>query len=152
MTSQGASGVPEPWDGVSPWLSDDEAAAPAVIGSHPPVHFDDPGEPAPADGRPPDPVAPIAYIPSARFRPGDASLRFEVRSLADGRTALLVYSSLELLVAGCGQAQPWVAVRPTDPDGLEGLARRCGADVALWDVNVPADGRHAWKPEQGGLK
>ncbi|HEX6469899.1 MAG TPA: SAV_915 family protein [Streptosporangiaceae bacterium] len=150
MSSQGESGVPEPWEGASPWLSDDQAAAPAVIGSHPSSLSENPAGAAQAraDVRPPDPVAPIAYIPSARFRPGDASVRFEVRPLDDGRSALLVYSSLELLVAGCGQAQPWVAVRPADPDGLEGLARRCGADVALWDVNLPADGRHAGSPSK----
>ena len=153
MTNQGAGGVPEPWENVSPWLSDDQPTAPALIGSPLPLRSHEPAESLrPRLGEPHAAAAAarIAYIPAARFRPGDASVRFEVRSVEGGRLALLAYSSLELLVAGCGGTQPWVAVRLDASDALAELARACGADIALWDVNLPADGRHAQEPDRGG--
>jgi hypothetical protein len=120
---------------TSPWLSD-EPVAPSLIKASLPV-----GSPSDAASGEAPRSPRMAYLPSRRFRPGDAAIHLELRLLADGRSALLAYSSLDSLVAGCGAAQPWVAVR-TAADGLAELARLCGADEALWDVDIPADGRH----------
>jgi len=130
--------VPEPWEDSSPWAPDDPPAPP-LIGQEPslPAASPDRGDEPKTQG-----TAQLAYIPSQRFHLGDASTRFEVRLLADGRSALLAYSSLDLLVAGCGEAQPWVAVRLAAADGLAELARLCGADEALWDVDIPDEARH----------
>jgi hypothetical protein len=125
--------MPESWDEPSPWASD-EPNAPGLIGAS------SNGWPeTPPDGS--QPVAQVVYLPAKRYRPGDTTAQFELRYLDDGRPALLAYSSLDLLVAGCGDAQPWVAVRLETADGLDQLAQICGA-VALWDVNIPAEARH----------
>jgi hypothetical protein len=128
--------VPEPWENPSPWLPD-VPPVPALIGR---------AAPTPSDAVTPLPRGgemPVAYIPARRFHPGDTTARFELRLLADGRSALLAYTSLDLLVAGCGEAQPWVAVRLAALDGLAKLARLCDADEALWDVNIPPEARQS---------
>ncbi|MGH3390173.1 MAG: SAV_915 family protein [Actinomadura sp.] len=82
------------------------------------------------------------FVPSGRFAPGADAAVPEVRRLDDGRVALLVYSSLELLVSGCGQAQPWIRIRLAGPKALDELARLAGVDLVLWDVEVPEGVRH----------
>lgn len=89
---------------------------------------DDGGEPA---------FPPTVFIPSARVRPGDAELSLELRTLADGRTALLAYSTLDRLVDGCGPAQAWVSIRA---DRLGELREHF--DVVLVDAELP-DGLRA---------
>ena len=128
--------VTEPWDDPSPWTPD-VPPAPTLIGQMPSLSDESGETPSKANG-----AAQGAYFPAQRFQPGDASVRFELRLFLDGRSALVAYSSLDLLVAGCGEAQPWVAVRLAGADGLAELARLCGADEALWDVNVPPESRH----------
>lgn len=75
---------------------------------------------------------PTVFVPSARVRPGDAELSLELRTLADGRTALLAYSTLDRLVDGCGPAQPWVSIRA---DRLGELREHF--DVVLVDAELP---------------
>jgi hypothetical protein len=82
----------------------------------------------------------LAYIPSQRARQGDAEVVLELRNTEDGQVAVLAYSSLELLVAGCGEAQPWVAIPVDRVEHLPGLA---GADVVLWNLALPAELRSA---------
>lgn len=84
---------------------------------------DDGGEPA---------FPPTVFVPSARVRPGDAELSLELRTLADGRTALLAYSTLDRLVDGCGPAQPWASIRA---DRLSELREHF--DVVLVDAELP---------------
>lgn len=81
----------------------------------------------------------VVYVPSQRLRRGDTEATLELRNTEDGRVAMLAFSSLERLVAGCGEAQPWVAV---PADRVENLQELSGADVTLWDVAVPAEVRH----------
>ncbi|HEU5026449.1 MAG TPA: SAV_915 family protein [Spirillospora sp.] len=77
----------------------------------------------------------VVYVPSRRFQQGDAMAEFALSRFEDGRRVLPMYSSLELLVAGCGEDQPWVAVQLRAPEGVEELAELAGADVVLWDVD-----------------
>ena len=81
----------------------------------------------------------VAYVPSQRLRPGDTEATLELRNTEDGRVAMLAYSTLERLVEGCGESQPWVAV---PMDRVQNLQELSGADVTLWDVPVPDEVRH----------
>lgn len=106
-------------------------AAPAVIGEQPGSE-QRPNEQAHSEQE-------AAFVPSQRLRDGDAEVTLELRQTEDGQLAMLAYSSLELLVDGCGQAQPWVAV-PTDR--VDGLASQGGAETVLWDVGLTPEQRH----------
>ncbi|MQA86715.1 MAG: hypothetical protein GEV03_19300 [Streptosporangiales bacterium] len=81
----------------------------------------------------------VAYIPSRRVRRGDAEAMLELRNTEDGRVAMLAFSSLEQLVDGCGEAQPWVAV---PIDRIEEMQRLSGADLVLWNVELSSELRH----------
>ncbi len=81
----------------------------------------------------------VAYVPSMRLRPDDVEATLELRRTVDGALGVLVYSSLESLVAGCGPAQPWVAVPTGRVADLIGLA---GADVVVWDAEISSAARH----------
>lgn len=119
------------------WVSrngDDTPVAPAVLG---PEYT---GRGAGGDSE-------VAYVPSKRLRPGDAEATLELRNTEDGLVAMLAFSSLEQLVAGCGEAQPWVAIPTERVDNLRQLS---GADVTLWDVSVPPEARHAAEPDDEG--
>lgn len=82
---------------------------------------------------------PTAYVPSQRLREGDTEATLELRNTEDGRVAMLAFSSLEQLVGCCGEAQPWVALPLDRVDNLRELS---GADVTLWDLELPAELRH----------
>lgn len=86
------------------------------------------------------------YIPSERVVRREQNVTLELRRLVDGNVALLAYTSLELLVEGCGNRQPWVAVRS---DALEDLRCRSGADVVLWDAAIPVEERRSGIEEGG---
>ncbi|MGH3940875.1 MAG: SAV_915 family protein [Pseudonocardiaceae bacterium] len=96
------------------------------------------------------------HLPAEIFvpaRPGAASSGavLEVRELTDGRLAMVVYSSMERLIACCGGGQPWLAF---GADQLPALQRGGGFDVVVVDVDVPEnlrrgmagaiDGEQAW--------
>lgn len=81
----------------------------------------------------------VAYVPSQRLRRGDEQATLELRNTEDGLVAMLAFTSLERLVEGCGEKQPWVAVPLERVDTLRQMA---GADVTLWDVTVPPEVRH----------
>jgi hypothetical protein len=72
----------------------------------------------------------LVYVPSLRVADGDSEVQLVLRRI-DDVAVLLVYSSLEELVAGCGPHQPWVAV-PSDV--LDTLLPGIGADAVLLDV------------------
>lgn len=92
-----------------------------------------PDAPPPAD----KPVPPVLYLP---VRPGstEEEPEVEMRRLADGRVALLVYTALDRLAACCGPHQPWVLYR-TDQLGV--LAEQSPYDVVAMDQPLP---REAW--------
>lgn len=56
---------------------------------------------------------PIVYLPCAPVQ-SKGELTIDLRSTQDGRLALLVYSSMDRLVAHCGPAQPWTVMATRD--------------------------------------
>lgn len=100
-------------------------AAPSVIG---------PGFVSDADDQEPLP----AFLPSERAYRGDTEVTVELRRTNDDRLAVLAYSSLESLVAGCGEGQPWVSL----PERSVGtVVQESGADLVLWDPVLPDEQR-----------
>ncbi|GAA4861369.1 SAV_915 family protein [Saccharopolyspora cebuensis] len=84
-----------------------------------------------------DELPPTVYLPTNRAST-DADVELELRDADDGNRALLVFTSLEQLVQGCGDGQPWVAV----PGGhVDDIKARSGADVVLWDAALPVEDR-----------
>ncbi|WP_092531534.1 SAV_915 family protein [Amycolatopsis arida] len=78
----------------------------------------------------------VLYTPTAApLRGAEAAL--VLRELADGRRAMLVFTSLDRLVDGCGDEQPWLALRAEAIEEFRYLAQ---ADTVLWDALIdPAD-------------
>ncbi len=72
----------------------------------------------------------------------DGQARLPLFPLGDGRLAALAYRSLELLLAGCGRGQAWLAVPVED---LEGMREQAGFDAIALDVELPDD----WRPSSG---
>lgn len=75
-----------------------------------------------------------SYVAPQRLRPEDVEAVLELRRTVDGGLGLLAYTSLDLLVAGCGPAQPWVAVPVERVSEVAGLS---GADTVVWDAGPP---------------
>ncbi|WP_019855389.1 SAV_915 family protein [Actinopolyspora mortivallis] len=82
---------------------------------------------------------PQAYLPSKRVLKEDTEVTFDLRGLADGRLAVLAYSSLDSLVACCGELQPWASL---PKDRVEEVRRRSGADLVIWDAQLPEEQRN----------
>jgi hypothetical protein len=101
--------------------------APSVIGAEHVAPLDDEED-----------VPETAYIPCARVTRGDSDVMVELRDTTDGHRALLTFTSLQQLVDGCGDGQPWVAVKG---EQIEDIKARSGADVVLWDAALPAEER-----------
>jgi hypothetical protein len=89
----------------------------------------------PADPNPTDRI----YIPCRPFQPGAEQVRLELQSGPDGQPAMLVYFSLDLLRAGCGPHQAWVAFQS---EHLKAVARRAGAITVLFNQILPTHARH----------
>jgi hypothetical protein len=80
------------------------------------------------------------FVPCRRLLgPGDP-VRPELRRLADGRLALLAYTSLTELVAGCGRHQSWVLV---PADWFEQIRAECHFDTIVLNADVP----QRWRQE-----
>lgn len=79
----------------------------------------------------------VVYIASQPLANPDATL--EMRETDDGQLAVMVYSSLETLVAGAGPQQPWIAV---SRERVDELVRLSGADGVLLDTVIPPGLRH----------
>ena len=69
-------------------------------------------------------------VPSERVVPGDVEARLVLRRL-DGLLLLPAYSSLDSLVACCGQDQPWVCLPVA---GLGEVVAGVGADLVVLDA------------------
>ncbi|MEV6232886.1 SAV_915 family protein [Saccharopolyspora shandongensis] len=78
------------------------------------------------------------YLSTERVNKDDKDVTLELRDTADGHRALLAFTSLKQLVAGCGDGQPWVAVQGGQ---VEEIKSRSGADVVLWDAALPPEER-----------
>ncbi|MCI2423462.1 hypothetical protein MOQ72_39230 [Saccharopolyspora sp. K220] len=90
---------------------------------------------AEANGEEPEP----AFVPlEQRLLSQDKDATVELRRLEDGRLAVLAYTSLEALVHSCGDLQPWASL---PADKVAEIQQRSGADLVLWDAELPADQR-----------
>lgn len=83
-------------------------------------------------------VPPVLYVPMAAHPTEGGDDRYIVRTMRDGRDALLVYTALDRLLDLCGDQQPW-KVMPTAE--LEPIMQRQPFDVVLFDVAVPEHAR-----------
>lgn len=86
----------------------------------------------------------LIYVPCRRVQQGDQEAYLELRPMEDGRVAMLAYSSLDHLLEGCGEAQPWVAIRPSNVSEYESQS---GADMVIWDTALPEELRHGNEEE-----
>jgi hypothetical protein len=71
--------------------------------------------------------------------PSGGEAAVELRTLTDGRAAMLAYTRWEALIAACGNHQPWMLV---DHAAVDRLQQYVGADVVLWDAELPPELRH----------
>jgi hypothetical protein len=115
-------------DEPSVWRAEDPVA-PSVVGAD--------SEPALAAADE-NPVGEVVLLPTRRFSPGDPIAEFVLWRLHDDSLALPVFTTLDRLVAECGQDQPWVRVRLDGPNGSADLAHACGAASVLWDGKAAA--------------
>lgn len=99
----------------------------------------------------PDPVlgglVPVVFLPCASpVGPEDSDVELESYETEDG-TALLVFSSLDALVEGCGEEQPWITVPLTSLGDVHRLcAGAAGESELLWDAVLPTSLRHPRQP------
>ncbi len=81
----------------------------------------------------------VVYVPSRPYQDGHEQAQVELQPMPGDRLALMIYSSQQSLVTGCGPDQPWVAI----PAGLVSEARRqSGAHTVCLDTPLPQDLRH----------
>ncbi|WP_158714543.1 SAV_915 family protein [Amycolatopsis sp. La24] len=98
------------------------------------------------DQPPLEPVRPLddqdgfLYVPSRPVRAGQQIVELELQPARNGRPVLLAYTSPELLAAGCGPYQPWVAI---NGDELEAVADEAGAHGVLLNPVLAEESRHA---------
>lgn len=81
----------------------------------------------------------VLHLPARRPDPDAPEVELELRRLENGQLALLAFSDLDRLVAGCGPAQPWVGV---PADRIDEVQQQASADVVLLDVPLPDALRH----------
>ena len=78
-------------------------------------------------------VPPVLYVP---VRPHPEVGNYpEVRTLADGRRALLAYTALDRLAEACGGNQPWVLLYVSQ---LSVIKAEHAFDVVAFDPQLPA--------------
>lgn len=81
---------------------------------------------------------PFLYVPCLEHVTDGSDAEAQYRTTRDGRTALLVYSSLDRLRNCCGDEQPWFGLPTRD---LELLHDVRPFDVVYTDVYVPDERR-----------
>jgi hypothetical protein len=87
---------------------------------------------------PPDaPVPPVLYVPVDVGSDG-AVTDVRMLRLGDGRVALIAYTALDRLAAGCGADVPWALVETRK---LGEVHATKPYDVKLLDVDLPAEVR-----------
>lgn len=85
------------------------------------------------------------FVATQRVGPQDTQAQVELRENEAGQWTMLAYSNHEQLVTSTGEAQPWIAV---PADRLWQVQQECGADVVLWDVDLPSEMQHT-VPDEG---
>lgn len=75
----------------------------------------------------------LVYVPCTAPGPDETEVQLALKPLEDGRLAMLVFTSLDSLVAGCGEEQPWVALSETQ---LEDMFQDSGAEVVAVDAEL----------------
>jgi hypothetical protein len=83
-------------------------------------------------------LAGMVFVPTEPMSQGSTQARLQMRRMQDGRLAVLAYTSLDLLVAGCGPHQGWMAAPAEQLTVLQPLA---GFDVIALNVELPDDSR-----------
>ncbi|MGH3720727.1 MAG: SAV_915 family protein [Pseudonocardiaceae bacterium] len=79
------------------------------------------------------------YIPAQVMAGVGDRAELELRRMRDGGVALLAYTSLELLVVGCGERQPWIAIPVPELEQAQHSAR---FDLIAVNVLLPPEMRH----------
>lgn len=88
----------------------------------------------------------VVYTPTATSLRGD-EVTLVLRELEDDTTAMLAFTSLELLVRGCGETQPWLGIRP---EAVEAFKELAGADKVVWDAVIATGVRQNGDYDVGG--
>ncbi|MBI9113439.1 SAV_915 family protein [Sanguibacter suaedae] len=83
-------------------------------------------------------LPPVVYVPCFADDDGQVTA-VQLRTTADGRTALLAYSALDRLKAGAGDV-PWVLLTIED---LQRVHDREPYDVLYMDLRIPEHARAA---------
>lgn len=138
LRGEGTSG--DPWG-----LDEVEHVAPPVLdadyGEDPDDADDAPAattaEPVPSASSSEE-VTPV-YVPTNSTSPEQGRAELALRYTTDGELALLVYSSLDVLVQCCGEHQPWIAVPATH---VSGIATTAEAETVLVDTAIPQQQWH----------
>ncbi|WP_146779042.1 SAV_915 family protein [Actinomadura craniellae] len=91
----------------------------------------------------------VVYLPTGAFSPGDEAVVIALIKIEGGREAMLVFSSLDRLMAACGQGQSWVSLQVDRSAGIEELARVCGVDTIVRDMGDPIPVRHSIPKQRG---
>lgn len=81
---------------------------------------------------------PFLYVPCLEHVTDGSDAEAQYRTTRDGRTALLVYSSLDRLRNCCGDEQPWFGLPTRDLQLLHDVRP---FDVVYTDVYVPDERR-----------
>ncbi len=80
----------------------------------------------------------VLFVPCTDRHAGEHGVQLALKPLEDGRLAMLVFTSLDLLVAGCGEQQPWVALSETQ---VEEAFYASSADVVAVDAGLTPEQR-----------
>lgn len=81
---------------------------------------------------------PWAFVPTRPVLGPSDRVWPQLRRTTDGRLALLTYTSLAALLAGCGRDQPWVLV---PVDWFDRCQAECRFDLVAVNVAVPVEDR-----------
>jgi hypothetical protein len=93
------------------------------------------------------PFPELVFVPARpRVSRDSRDVAYETRTLADGRVALPVYSTVAKLVAALGHCQPWVCLPLRT---VQAEMEAAGVQQVVLDAAVDAS---AWRWQEGGLR
>jgi hypothetical protein len=82
----------------------------------------------------------LLYVPSRPVCEGQRVVELELQPNRRGRPLMLAYTTPELLAAGCGEHQPWVAIHL---DNMADAIEESGAQGVLLNPVLAEESRHA---------